>query len=644
MQFELTYSNILTMLDLGGIPLRSADRGEAHPLILGGGPTATHPEPVAPFFDAFVIGDGEEKATEVALTWTRLRREGVPRRERLVALARLGAVYVPQLHATRVDADTGLVVVDRPLEAGVPFPTERSLVDLDQYPLPRRRADRRPRGHLRPPVDRDRPRLHRGVPLLPGGDDLPARTRARPRADRRYRAPRGEEVRPGRGVPHRALHGGRLLHRTPGQEGGAPPRRGADLAGRLLAARLRPRAGAARRAQAGARHRPHLRPRGGDAADARRGQQERHRGAAPGDGRARLLPRVGQDEALLHDRPPHRDRRRRPRRGRDRHPHRGRGPAGRPRPRGRGDGERVHPRPQAAHPLPVGGDGFALRGRPEAAAPPRPRPRAQGDEAQDPRGQRLRARGHLRPRRPPPRRRPGARVEARGPLRLLGRPAPPRPLGGGVHPPRHRPRPLPGHPAALGAPPLEPHRRRPGRRLPRPRVPEGPPEPSQPPLRQGRRRLHPPRQPGGRPRRPAPAGLLRLRRRLRPHPHAGRAHHLPREARRREAQPAPPAPDAGQPRARRHDGEEHRARCHDGRGHRARRHDGRHPRAPRAAAPPGDAGGPGQGRLPLPVPLREDGHRRPARPPRSGPRAPPGCSAGWGSPWSTPRGSTPSPT
>ncbi|MFO0759040.1 MAG: TIGR03960 family B12-binding radical SAM protein [Byssovorax sp.] len=136
LQFELTYTNILTMLDLGGIPLRAADRGERDPLVIGGGPTATHPEPLAPFFDAFVIGDGEEKATEVALTWTRLRARGVPRRERLIALAKLGAVYVPSLYATAIDADTGLGVVTGPTVAGIPFPVERSLVDLNAYPFP----------------------------------------------------------------------------------------------------------------------------------------------------------------------------------------------------------------------------------------------------------------------------------------------------------------------------------------------------------------------------------------------------------------------------------------------------------------------------------------------------------------------------
>lgn len=136
LQFELTYSNVLTMLDLGGIPLRSADRGEDDPLVVAGGPTATHPEPIAAFIDAFVIGDGEEKATEIALAWTRWRAEGLSRRERLERLARLGAVYVPSLYATKVDADTGLAVVDRPLGAELPLPVERSLVDLDAYPFP----------------------------------------------------------------------------------------------------------------------------------------------------------------------------------------------------------------------------------------------------------------------------------------------------------------------------------------------------------------------------------------------------------------------------------------------------------------------------------------------------------------------------
>src|SRR6478672_1785178 len=82
LQYEMTYTNVLTLLDLGGIPLRTVDRGEQDPLVIGGGPTATHPEPVAPFFDAFLVGEAEEVLPELLRYWK--RTEGLPRRERLI--------------------------------------------------------------------------------------------------------------------------------------------------------------------------------------------------------------------------------------------------------------------------------------------------------------------------------------------------------------------------------------------------------------------------------------------------------------------------------------------------------------------------------------------------------------------------------
>jgi radical SAM family uncharacterized protein/radical SAM-linked protein len=137
LQFELTYTNVLTMLDLGGIPLRSNDRGEGDPLIIAGGPTATHPEPIALFVDAFVVGDGEERSTDVALTWVRAKAAGATRAERLRQLAQLPGVYVPSLYATRVEADTGITVVDRAVAAGAPMPVVRTLVDdLNRFPFP----------------------------------------------------------------------------------------------------------------------------------------------------------------------------------------------------------------------------------------------------------------------------------------------------------------------------------------------------------------------------------------------------------------------------------------------------------------------------------------------------------------------------
>jgi radical SAM family uncharacterized protein len=136
LQFELTYSNILNMLELGGVPLRSAARSESDPLVIAGGPVATHAEPLAPFIDAFVLGDGEAKATEIAITWKRMKRDGADRKSRLVALARLGNIYVPTLHETEIEPATGLHVVLPPKERGVPFPVERSLIDINAYPFP----------------------------------------------------------------------------------------------------------------------------------------------------------------------------------------------------------------------------------------------------------------------------------------------------------------------------------------------------------------------------------------------------------------------------------------------------------------------------------------------------------------------------
>ena len=141
LQFELTYTNMLLMLDLGGIPLRASARGEDDPLVIVGGPVATHAEPLAAFFDAAVIGDGEEKSTQILLTWTALKRAGVPRRERLRALAMLGGIYVPSLYETEIDPETQFEVVKEPLPAAdgaqLPFPIIRAFVNnIDDFPFP----------------------------------------------------------------------------------------------------------------------------------------------------------------------------------------------------------------------------------------------------------------------------------------------------------------------------------------------------------------------------------------------------------------------------------------------------------------------------------------------------------------------------
>ena len=97
LHYELVYTNILTMLDLGGIPLHSSERTSTDPLILGGGPCAFNPEPVSDFIDAFVIGDGEYRLPEICCLYREWKATGNPREELLRSLDRMEGVYVPSL-------------------------------------------------------------------------------------------------------------------------------------------------------------------------------------------------------------------------------------------------------------------------------------------------------------------------------------------------------------------------------------------------------------------------------------------------------------------------------------------------------------------------------------------------------------------
>lgn len=105
LQHELNYTNILNMLDLSGIPIKSADRTEADPLVIAGGPCAYNPEPMAEFIDAFVIGDGEEAALEVVNTVRGWKREKGRREELFRLLAGLEGVYVPALYEVEYGPD-----------------------------------------------------------------------------------------------------------------------------------------------------------------------------------------------------------------------------------------------------------------------------------------------------------------------------------------------------------------------------------------------------------------------------------------------------------------------------------------------------------------------------------------------------------
>jgi radical SAM family uncharacterized protein/radical SAM-linked protein len=134
LQYELTYTNILAMLDLGGIPLLSRDRTPAHPLVIGGGPGAFNPEPIADFFDAFVLGDGEEAILDVCAAhraWN-----GADRTALLERLSRIPGVYVPSYFAPRYNDDGTLAGIDA-LRTGYELVEKRVLRDLNDSPVPR---------------------------------------------------------------------------------------------------------------------------------------------------------------------------------------------------------------------------------------------------------------------------------------------------------------------------------------------------------------------------------------------------------------------------------------------------------------------------------------------------------------------------
>ncbi len=135
LQYELTFTNILTMLDLGGVPIRAKDRKDSDPIVIAGGPVATQPEPMSPFIDYFWIGDGEKYLVELMRLYERLKGEGKSRREILEAFATELGGYVPALYERELEEKTGMMVV-KPSEK-YPYPIERKIVeDLNEYPFP----------------------------------------------------------------------------------------------------------------------------------------------------------------------------------------------------------------------------------------------------------------------------------------------------------------------------------------------------------------------------------------------------------------------------------------------------------------------------------------------------------------------------
>ncbi|HET8539698.1 MAG TPA: TIGR03960 family B12-binding radical SAM protein [Anaeromyxobacter sp.] len=136
LQFELCYTSALAVMDLSGIPLLASERRDRHPLVVGGGPCAFNPEPVADFFDCFAVGEGEEIALEIAdaVRESGFRRGGATREELLLRLARIPGVYVPSLFAPRYDPATRALAAIEPLLPGYEKVDRRVMPDLNALP------------------------------------------------------------------------------------------------------------------------------------------------------------------------------------------------------------------------------------------------------------------------------------------------------------------------------------------------------------------------------------------------------------------------------------------------------------------------------------------------------------------------------
>jgi len=139
LQYELCFTTVLNMLDLAGIPLRSDERTDSDPLIIAGGPQADNAEPMAEFLDLVVIGDGEHSMASILEAVREYKRDGVPRREMIVQMARrFPWVYAPNEYEVAYH-DDGTIAGMTPKADGLPQSIERCKTpDFDEAPFPTR--------------------------------------------------------------------------------------------------------------------------------------------------------------------------------------------------------------------------------------------------------------------------------------------------------------------------------------------------------------------------------------------------------------------------------------------------------------------------------------------------------------------------
>lgn len=135
LQYEMAYTNILNMLDLAGVPLRSADRDDSFPIVVAGGPCVCNPEPLADFVDIFFLGEGEEVDLEVIDLYKKCKNEGKTKAEFLREAADIKGVYVPALYDISYNED-GIIKSITPKDGVNEKITKRIITDMDKSYYP----------------------------------------------------------------------------------------------------------------------------------------------------------------------------------------------------------------------------------------------------------------------------------------------------------------------------------------------------------------------------------------------------------------------------------------------------------------------------------------------------------------------------
>ena len=136
LQYELSYTNILAMLDLAGIPFYSKDRDDRWPLIVAGGPCACNAEPIADFFDVIQLGEGENQLPAICAEIEKAKKEGISKKQLLLNIAKIPGVYIPAFYDVTYHED-GRVKAITPNEPGIPARITKAIIkDLNQFAPP----------------------------------------------------------------------------------------------------------------------------------------------------------------------------------------------------------------------------------------------------------------------------------------------------------------------------------------------------------------------------------------------------------------------------------------------------------------------------------------------------------------------------